>query len=112
MANPHIKLEHIDNLTRGKKSGNNIGSRSVGHHLYQHERKEYQQALKRKYLVVSTRSRNNLWNVWEKVCQAKQWPFYVIEKDDDQAHVHTLQGVIKTDRLQSCKQFIQTKLHA
>ena len=43
-----IKLEHIDNLSKGKKSGGSrIGSRAIPHHLYTYERKKYELALKK-----------------------------------------------------------------
>lgn len=42
-----IKIEHIDALSKGKKSGIKIGSRAVPHHLYNYEREEYDQAIKR-----------------------------------------------------------------
>lgn len=42
-----IKIEHIDALSRGKKSGIKLGSRAVPHHLYAYERYEYERALKR-----------------------------------------------------------------
>jgi hypothetical protein len=44
---PKIKLEHIDALSKGKKSGIKLGSRAVPHHLYAYEREEYERALKR-----------------------------------------------------------------
>jgi hypothetical protein len=42
-----IKQEHIDALSRGRKSGINIGSRAIPHHLYKYEQAEYERALKR-----------------------------------------------------------------
>jgi hypothetical protein len=44
---PKVKIEHIDALSKGKKSGIKLGSRSVPHHLYLYEREEYERALKR-----------------------------------------------------------------
>jgi hypothetical protein len=44
---PKIKLEHIDALSKGKKSGIRLGSRAVPHHLYAYEREEYERSLKR-----------------------------------------------------------------
>ena len=75
-----IKLEHIDNLIHGKKSGIHVGSRNIGHHLFKWEREEYERALKRRYIIVDERSRENLWNVWEKVCVAINHKFVVLEK--------------------------------
>ena len=43
---PKVKLEHIDGLSKGQKSGIKIGSRAVPHHLYAYEREAYERALK------------------------------------------------------------------
>jgi len=66
--NQKIEMEHIDRLSRGKKSGINIGSRAVGHHLFKFEREIYERSLKKKYLEIDARSRGNLVNLWDKVC--------------------------------------------
>lgn len=76
-----IKLEHIDNLSRGKKSWANIGSRLTPHHLYKYEQEKYQRALKYKYLEITTKDRINLKNIWDKVCQAQKWENYILIKD-------------------------------
>lgn len=76
-----IKLEHIDNLKRGMKSWSKIGSRWVPHHLYKYEKEKYDRALKYKFLEVTTKDRVNLKNLWEKVCIAKSWKNYTLEKD-------------------------------
>lgn len=76
-----IKLEHIDNLRRGKKSGAKIGSREIPHHLYQYEEVKYTRALKNKYLEITNKERVNLRNLWEKVCIAKEWENYILVKD-------------------------------
>ena len=78
---PKMRIEHIDRLIRGKPSGLKIGSRNVGHHLNDHELELYRRSLKKGYLELDVRARENLWNVWEKVCEVKKWPFYVLEKD-------------------------------
>ena len=79
-----IKLEHIDNLRRGKKSGVKIGSRWTPHHLYAYEQIQYDRALRNKYLEVTKKERVNLQNLWQKVCQAKSWKHYVLIKDTEQ----------------------------
>ena len=79
-----IKLEHIDNLRRGKRSGAKIGSRWTPHHLYKYEEVQYERALKNKYLEVTTKERANLQNLWQKVCIAKSWKNYVLIKDTEQ----------------------------
>jgi len=78
-----IKLEHIDNLRRGKKSGSKIGSRWVPHHLYKYEESKYERALKYKYLEITSRERVNLKNIWQKVCLAKWWDNYTLVKNSD-----------------------------
>jgi hypothetical protein len=78
-----IKLEHIDNLRRGKKSWAKIGSRWVPHHLLQYEQIKYDRALKYKYLEVSEKDRVNLKNLWQKVCIAKSWKNYTLVKNTE-----------------------------
>ncbi len=78
-----IKLEHIDNLKRGKKSWSKIGSRWVPHHLYKYENIKYENALKKKYLEITSKDRVNLRNLWEKVCKLKWWKIYILVKDSE-----------------------------
>ena len=85
-----IKLEHIDNLRRWKRSGSQIGSRWVPHHLYQYEEVKYQQALKYKYLETTQKDRVNLLNLWQKVCLAKWWKNYTLIKNTETAHASIL----------------------
>jgi len=78
-----LKLDHVERLSHGKRSGLNIGSRSVGHDLRPHERATYQRALKKGYLDITEKDRVNLWHIWEKACLAMQWDFLVLIKDTD-----------------------------
>ena len=78
-----LKLDHVERLSHGKKSGLNIGSRSVGHYLRPHERAAYQRALKKGYLDITERDGVNLWHIWEKACLAMQCDFLVLIKDSD-----------------------------
>lgn len=78
-----IKLDHVERLSRGKRSGANIGSRLVGHHLRPHERTLYQKALKKGYLDISERDRDNLWHIWEKACLAQAIDFLVLIKQTE-----------------------------
>jgi hypothetical protein len=78
-----IKLEHIDNLSRWKKSWNNIGSRWVPHHLYSYERLKYNRAIENKYLEITKKDRINLINLWDKVCIAKGWNNLILIKDSE-----------------------------
>lgn len=76
-----MKLEHIDNLTKWKKSWSNIWSRSISHRLRNYERKKYEIALKNKYLQINIKDRENLLNIWQKVCLLKWWDNLVLLKN-------------------------------
>lgn len=78
-----MKLEHIDNLTRWKKSWINIWSRSISHRLRPYEREKYNLALKNKYLQIDSKDRENLLNIWYKVCDFKWWNNIVFLKNND-----------------------------
>jgi hypothetical protein len=80
---PKIKLEHIDALSKGKKSGIKLGSRAVPHHLYIYEREEYERALKRGYLVLSKTSRPNLENLWILVSKSYNRECIILHKKDE-----------------------------
>lgn len=77
-----IKLEHIDNLRRGKKSGAKIGSRATPHHLYKYEEEKYRRAMKYKYLEISDKERPNLKNIWTKVCSVQGWHYICLIKNE------------------------------
>ena len=89
-----LKLDHVERLSHGKRSGLNIGSRSVGHYLRPHERATYQRALKKGYLDITEKDRVNLWHIWEKACLAMNQSFLVLIKDTD-----TGVGVIYKDNI-------------
>ena len=76
-----LKLDHVERLSYGKRSGLNIGSRSVGHYLRPYERGAYQRALKKGYLDITEKDRANLWHIWEKACLAQDWEFLILIKD-------------------------------
>lgn len=76
-----ITLDHVERLSRGKRSGANVGSRAVGHHLRPHERTQFERALGAGYLEITQKDRANLWHIWEKACAAQQWVFLVLIKD-------------------------------
>ncbi|MBX2848612.1 MAG: hypothetical protein KTR16_09835 [Acidiferrobacterales bacterium] len=78
-----IKIEYVYRLSRGKRSGINIGSRSVGHYLKPYEQRTFERALKNKYLEITDRERHNLWHIWEKACQALEQRFIVLVKELD-----------------------------
>ena len=77
-----IKLEHIDKLRKWKKSWAKIGSRGIPHHLYKYEEEKYERSLKYKYLEITTKDRENLKNIWHKVCIAKWWKNYTLIKNN------------------------------
>lgn len=87
-----LKLDHVERLSRGKRSGLHIGSRSVGHYLRPHERATYQRALKKGYLDITEKDRANLWHIWEKACLAMNQKFLILVKDTDKGS-----GVIYQD---------------
>jgi hypothetical protein len=80
---PKIKLEHIDALSKGKKSGIRLGSRAVPHHLYAYEREEYERALKRGYLVIDRSDRVNLQNLWMLVSESRGAECLILHKSHD-----------------------------
>lgn len=75
-----MKIEHIDNLSKWKKSWANIWSRKTSHRLRNYERVKYELALKNKYLEVDNKDRNNLINLWDKVCEAKKYKKLILHK--------------------------------
>lgn len=105
-----IKLEHIDNLRRWKKSGSKIGSRWVPHHLYRYEEVRYERALKYKYLEVTSKDRVNLKNLWQKVCLAKWWNNYTLEKDPESWSAKILldDSLLESGDMKTMKQLIKT----
>lgn len=104
-----IKLEHIDNLRRGKKSWSKIGSRAVPHHLYKYEEPKYERALKYKYLEITSRDRVNLKNLWQKVCQVKWWENYTLVKNGElwTAQIHLHDSVIESGDMKEMKKKIK-----
>jgi len=100
-----LKLDHVERLSRGKRSGRNIGSRSVGHYLRPHERSHYQRALKRGYLDINEKDRANLWHIWEKACAAQDWTFLVLIKrvGTDQASIYQNNELLSQHSLKEAK---------
>ena len=103
-----IKQEHIDALSRGKKSGINIGSRMVQHHLYKYEQAEYERALKRWYLIVEKKSRPNLENLWLLVCESKNMEYLVLQKNGEETQIFSHDNVIFSGSLSDAKKYIET----
>jgi len=105
-----IKLEHIERLSKGKRSGLNIGSRSIGHHLRPHERECYQRALKKGYLDIYDRDRDNLWHIWEKACLAQGIDFLVLLKltGEDIGTVYRNNSQLTQTTLHGAKQVIKS----
>lgn len=78
-----MKEKHVENLTKGKKSGANIGSRGVPHRLNQHEQKQFDIAIKRGYMTMGFDSRPNLRNIWLKYAEVKDWPVLIVNRLQD-----------------------------
>jgi hypothetical protein len=78
-----MKEKHIEKLTKGKKSGANIGSRGVPHRLNQHEQKQFNLAIKKKFMTLTYDSRQNLRNIWLKYAEVKQWPALIVFRQQD-----------------------------
>lgn len=76
-----MKIEHIDNLSRWKKSWSNIWSRLTPHRLKNYEKIKYELALKNNYLEIDVKDRVNLLNLWEKVCMIKKIDNIVLHKN-------------------------------
>ncbi|MEM8563695.1 MAG: hypothetical protein AAGF57_15770 [Pseudomonadota bacterium] len=106
-----LREKHIERLTKGKRSGINIGSRAVPHHLHQHEQKQFSAAIKRRFLIIHDRVRPNLLNIWEKYCTARQWPFLVLLRRRDGSAV-VMQSKTETafSDPKKARQFIETQL--
>ncbi|MFT7528049.1 MAG: hypothetical protein ACI9LY_003209 [Arenicella sp.] len=107
-----LKLDHVERLSHGKKSGLNIGSRSVGHYLRPHERGAYQRALKKGYLDITEKDRVNLWHIWEKACLAMQSDFLVLVKNTDSglASIYKDSQMIKETQLSEAKREMKSML--
>jgi len=105
-----VKIEHIDNLRRWKKSWSKIGSRWVPHHLYKYEEVKYQRALRYKYLEITQKERVNLSNLWQKVCLVKWWKNLILVKDTEQWISEILKdGIsIETGNTKDLKQLIKS----
>ena len=105
-----LKLDHVERLSRGKRSGMQIGSRSVGHHLRPHEREVYHRALRKAYLDIDEKQRVNLWHIWEKACMAQNWVFLVLIKDtlNNQAVVYRNSQALEPLSLDEAKKQIQS----
>ncbi|RBP51667.1 hypothetical protein [Arenicella xantha] len=104
-----ITLDHVERLSRGKKSGANIGSRSVGHHLRPHERTQFQRALRKGFLEISEQDRANLWHIWEKASSAQQRNFLVLIKDTEKnkGTIYLNNHVFSCDSLANAKQQVR-----
>lgn len=92
------------------KSGSKIGSRWVPHHLYKYEEPKYERALKYRYLEVTIKDRVNLKNLWQKVCLAKWWDNYTLEKDPESWSAKILLDDViqKSGNMKDMKQLIKT----
>lgn len=108
-----IKMEHIDRLSRGKKSGINIGSQRIGHHLNKFEREIYERSLKKGFLDIDERSRENLFNLWEKVAIAKNWKNIILVKSHDRtlARIYVNNNEVFYGELPESKKYLKNLLN-
>ena len=83
----HIKIEHIESLARGKKSGVGIGSRSVPHRLTQKEWRIFEEAKKDGYLSIPKTRRVNLENIYWQYTQMQGKECLIIEEQDTKTSV-------------------------
>ncbi len=104
---PKVKLEHIDALSRWKKSGIRLGSRAVPHHLYVYEREEYERALKRGYLIVDKTDRVNTQNLWMLVCESRMSECLILHKIDERWVVTSGAGTIFVGLLSEAKTYLK-----
>jgi len=104
-----FNMDHVERLTRGKRSGKHIGSRAIGHHLKTFEREIYQRALKDGFIVVDERSRENLWNVWLKVAEARDHPVLILVKNtqNNQGDIYLADKQLFSGNLSKAKQEIR-----
>lgn len=79
----NIKIENLENLIKWKKSWKNIWSRAIPHHLYKYELDKYNIAIRKWYLTISSKDRENLLNVWEKYCNINKINNIVLIKNND-----------------------------
>ena len=106
-----IKEKHVELLMLGKKSGINIGSRNVPHHLYAHERDTFERAIKFRFLTVSDLERPNLENIWQKYCLAKDWDYYVLKKTaEGEGHIYKNRQLQEILPLKEAKQKLINEL--
>lgn len=98
-----MKIEHIDNLTKGKKSWSNIWSRWISHRLRHYERKKYEVALKNKYLQIDTKDRKNLLNIWYKVCELNSWSNIVLLRNHDKWELYIDDKIIYESNFEDTK---------
>ncbi|KAH7427183.1 hypothetical protein KP509_10G033300 [Ceratopteris richardii] len=72
---PRPSLDDVERLSRGQPSKAKIGSRAVPHRLNEEERKAYELAKKRGYLVRKFQNREYpLSNTYRNFCDAVGWP--------------------------------------
>jgi len=102
-----ITLDDVEKLSRGQRTANRIGSRAIGHHLAAFERCQYDLAIKLGYMTVNDRSRENLWNIWQKACLAKGWFCVILLKQvgENQGQVFQDGQIVFEGDLKQAKQY-------
>ena len=102
-----MKLENIEQLTKGKKSWIKIGSRSIPHRLKPYEREKYKRALHNKYLEIHENERVNLINIWDKVCTAQKWEKIIFIKGDFLANIEVNNQIIFSWEISQAKKILK-----
>ena len=101
-------IDDVERLSRGQRTAKRIGSRAVGHHLSRFERNQYDLANKHGFMTLNNRSRENLWNIWQKACLARGWPCVILSKKLGQ----NLGQVFQEGEVVFQGELKQAKLHA
>ncbi len=102
-----MKIEHIQQLTKGKKSWIKIWSRGMPHRLKPYEREKYERALKKKYLEINEHERINLVNIWDKTCESQWWENIIFIKNIDQATVEKNNKIIFSWEISQAKKILK-----
>ncbi len=74
-------LEDLISISKGKASIRKIGSRKVPHRLRQNEKIKFELALKKGFLDIDFKTRDNVINLYEKYCYDKKIEMIVLYKD-------------------------------
>ena len=102
-----LKIDDVDRLARGRRSGGRIGSRGVAHRLNARERGSYERAMRYGYLTVDQSERDNLWHIWEKVCLARKRDCWVLVREQSRGVIYCNMKRLQSLPLAAAKQRIR-----